>query len=48
VVTEEDGVVVSRSRRVFRWKESGEVAYDQPAEARITIVAGLVTNVEMR
>lgn len=48
VVTEEDGEVVSRSKRVFRWKESGEMAYEQPAEARITVASGLVRRVEMR
>ncbi len=48
VGTEEDGVIVSRSKRVFRWKESGEVAYEQPAEARVTVEGGRIKRVEMR
>jgi len=48
VVTEEEGEIVSRSTRVFRWKGSGEVAYEQPAEARVTVEGGRITRVEMR
>ena len=48
VVSEEDGLIVSRSKRVFRWRESDEVAYEQPAEARITVEGGRIKRVEMR
>jgi ketosteroid isomerase-like protein len=47
VITEEDGVIVSRSTRVFRWRESGEVAYEQPAEARMTVKDGSITKLEL-
>jgi ketosteroid isomerase-like protein len=46
VLTEEQGVVASRATRVFTWKESGEVAYEQPSEARLTIVAGRIVRLE--
>ncbi len=48
VITEEGGVSVSRATRVFTWKESGEVAYEQPAEAHLTIDAGQVVKIELR
>ena len=48
VLTEEDGLIVSRATRVFTWKESGEVAYEQPAESRLTVDAGRVVKVEIR
>ena len=48
VISEEDGVFVSRATRVFSWKESGEVAYEQPAEARLSVDAGTIVRVEMR
>jgi hypothetical protein len=44
VITQEGGVFVSRATRVFTWKESGEVAYEQPAEAHVTIDAGEWSN----
>ena len=33
---------------LFTWKESGEVAYEQPAEAHLTIDAGQVVKIELR
>jgi hypothetical protein len=47
-ITEEGGVVVSRARRIFTWKESGEVAYEQPSEAHLTVDAGQVVKFEIR
>lgn len=49
VITEKGGVrvVVSRGRRVFTWKESGEVAYEKPAEAHLTINAGRIVKFEV-
>jgi ketosteroid isomerase-like protein len=47
VLTEEDGVVVSRARRVFRWKETGEVAYEQAAEVRLTFHDGKIRRAEV-
>ncbi len=48
VISEEDGTFVSRATRVFSWKESGEVAYEQPAEARLSVDAGTIIRVEVR
>ena len=48
VITEEAGEFVSRARRIFTWKESGEVAYEQPAEAKLTVAAGRVVKFELR
>jgi len=47
VITEEAAVFVSRATRVFSWKESGEIAYEQAAEARATIDAGQVIKLEL-
>src|SRR2546430_237525 len=48
VITEEAGVFVSRATRMFTWKESGEVAYEQPAEAELTVDSGRVVRLESR
>jgi ketosteroid isomerase-like protein len=48
VLTEEGGVIVSRARRVFRWKESGDLAYEQAAETRLTIIDGKVARAETK
>ena len=47
VITEEAAVFVARATRVFSWKESGEIAYEQAAEARATIDAGQVIKLEL-
>jgi len=47
VITEEAALLVSRATRVFSWKESGEIAYEQAAEARATIDAGQVIKLEL-
>lgn len=46
VITEEAGVFVSRVRRIFNWKDSGKVAYEQAAEARATLDAGRVIKLD--
>jgi hypothetical protein len=48
VITEEGGLLVSRATRVFTWKDSGEVAHEQPAEAHLTVDAGQVVKFELR
>jgi ketosteroid isomerase-like protein len=46
-LSEEDGAIVSTARRVFRWRESGEFAYDQPAESRVTVRDGKIVRAEI-
>jgi hypothetical protein len=48
VISQESELIVSRATRVFRWKESGEVAYEQPAEVKLIVDAGTITHVDMR
>src|SRR6266436_4663048 len=48
VLSEELGVVVSHATRVFTWKESGEVAYEQPAKAHFPVDAGRIVKVELQ
>jgi hypothetical protein len=47
VLSEEDGLVVSRAIRVFSWKESGEVAYEQPAEMKMIVTGETITYLDL-
>ncbi len=48
VIRQDGELIVSQATRVFTWKESGDVAYEQQAEAHLNVNSGRIVRLEIQ